>query len=91
MQAIKIGLLAMCCAGLLAACGTPAPPQIEIKPPPMPPARLMECPAAPQIPDKEPLMETDVAFLLRDFFAAHRICRARLQGLAQFVRDTHGN
>jgi hypothetical protein len=51
----------------------------------------MECPAAPPIPDKEPLMETDVAFLLRDFYTAHRICRARLQGLSRFVRETHKN
>jgi hypothetical protein len=51
----------------------------------------MDCPAAPSIPEKEPLMETDVAFLLRDFYVAHRTCRARLHSLSRFLRETGDN
>lgn len=34
-------------------------------------------------------METDVAFLLRDFYAAHMTCRSRLHSLSRFIRETH--
>lgn len=81
--------MALCCAGLLTACA--AQPQVKIEPPPMPPARLMDCPAALPIPEKELLMETDVAFLLRDFYVAHRTCRARLHSLSRFLRETSAN
>jgi hypothetical protein len=32
-------------------------------------------------------MESDVAYLLRDFYTAHRLCRARLRSLALYLKE----
>jgi hypothetical protein len=87
MIRLIVGLTALAAVVVLASCstpGTPAPSILRQSVPVIPPAALMRCAVAPEVP-VDPALQSDVARYVVRLHAAGADCRSKLKAVRDWV------